>query len=157
MLRASRVRLVLALALLLIPTLAHATEEGQPKETPPPPPPPVTGGVAADKPIVVWPTLTPAGDDVGATAVHKPAPTEGPVYSRAQELDATLRDAVQDLGYTLDVADPGPTMGHARDLDLVERAKHSAGHAGANDPGTWVVSARLEPVSGDTFLLRIVV
>ena len=81
---------------------------------------------AAEKPIVVWPTLTPAGDDVGATAIHKPAPTEGSVYARAQELDATLRDAVQDLGFTLDVADPGPSMGRARDLDMIERAKHSA-------------------------------
>jgi hypothetical protein len=143
---------------LFVPTLARATEEGQPaKETPPPPPPPPTSTVTADKPIVVWPTLTPAGDDVGSIALHKPATTEGPVYARAQELDATLRDAVQDLGYTLDVADPGPTMGHARDLDLLDRAKHSSGHAGPQDPGTWVVSARLEPISGDLFLLRIVV
>lgn len=148
--------LVVALASLLLPAIAHAKEEPL-SDTPPPPPPPVSGGITADKPIVVWPTLTPAGDDVGATAVHKPAPTEGSVYARAQELDATLRDAVQDLGYTLDVADPGPTMGRARDLDLVDRAKHSAGHEGANDPGTWVVSARLEPVSSDTFILRIIV
>src|SRR5436305_1491981 len=77
-----------------------------------------------DKAIVVWPTLTPAGDDVAGTAVHKPGPGEGAVYARAMELDATLRDAVEDLGYTLDVADPGPAMGHARDLDMVGRAQH---------------------------------
>src|SRR5689334_126484 len=81
--------------------------------------PPASQG---DKPIVVWPTLTPAGDEVGATALHKPAPGEGAIHARAMELDATLRDAVQDLGYSLDIADPGPAMGHARDLDMVERA-----------------------------------
>lgn len=113
--------------------------------------------VTADKAIVVWPTLTPAGDDAGQVPLHKPAPTEGSVHARAQELDATLRDAVQDLGFTLDVADQGPSMGRARDLDLIERATHSRAHAGAaQDPGTWVLSARLEPVGGDSFLVRIV-
>jgi len=110
-----------------------------------------------DASIVVWPTLTPAGDDVGGTAVHKPGPSEGAVYARALELDATLRDAVQDLGFTLDVADPGPAMGHARDLDMLERAQHSTNRATAKeDAGAWVVSARLEPSTSDTFLLRIV-
>jgi hypothetical protein len=111
----------------------------------------------ADKPIVVWPTLTPAGDDPGQAATHRPTAGEGAVYTRSQELDATLRDAVQDLGFALDVADAGPSMGHARDLDLVERAARSTGHGGGpKDPGTWVLSARLEPLGGDTFLLRIV-
>src|SRR5262245_27509917 len=99
--------------------------------------------VESDRPVVVWPTLTPAGDDVAGMPLHKPAATEGSVYTRSQELDATLRDAVQDLGYTLGVADPGPTMGHARDLDLVERAKHSSARGREDDQGTWVVSARL--------------
>jgi hypothetical protein len=118
----------------------------------PPPPPPAD---AADKPIVVWPTLTPAGDDPGQAPLHRPAPTEGAVAARAQELDATLRDAVQDLGFTLDVADQGPTMARARDLDLIERAAKSTVRGGETDPGTWVLSARLEPAGGDTFLLRI--
>jgi hypothetical protein len=101
--------------------------------------------------------LTPAGDDVAATAVHKPGPGEGAIYARGMELDATLRDAVQDLGYTLDIADVGPTMGHARDLDMVERAQHATTHsAGPSDPGTWVVSARLEQAGWDAFYLRIV-
>ena len=112
----------------------------------------------ADKPIVVWPTLTPAGDEVGATSVHKPGPAEGSIYARAMELDATLRDGVQDLGYTLDVGDPGPAMGRARDLDMLERAQHaSPNSASPTDAGTWRVSPRLEPVSSDSFLLRIVV
>src|SRR5262249_30761005 len=68
------------------------------------------------------------------------------------------RDAVQDLGYTLDVADPGPTLGHARDLDMLERAQHASTRSSSpTDAGTWVVSARLEPASGDSFLLRVIV
>lgn len=105
----------------------------------------------------MWPTLTPAGDDSGQVALHRPTAIEGAVAARAQELDATLRDAVQDLGFTLDVADAGPTMARARDLDLIERAaRPSARGAGPEAPGTWVVSARLEPAGGDVFLLRIV-
>lgn len=108
------------------------------------------------KPIVVWPTLTPAGDEPQAAALHRPAPTEGTVHTRAQELDVTLRDAVQDLGFTLDVADDGPSLGRVRDLDLVDRAAHSSARGGPKDLGVWVVSARLEPISGDNFILRMV-
>jgi hypothetical protein len=111
---------------------------------------------AAEKSIVVWPTLTPAGDESGQAALHKPSPTEGTLAARSQELDVTLRDAVQDLGFTLDVADQGPTLARTRDLDLIERASRSSVRGGPQDPGTWVVSARLEPAGGDTFLLRIV-
>ncbi len=111
---------------------------------------------AAEKSIVVWPTLTPAGDDAGQAALHKPSPSEGPLAARSQELDVTLRDAVQDLGFTLDVADQGPILARTRDLDLIERAGKSSSRGGPQDPGTWIVSARLEPAGGDTFLLRIV-
>lgn len=112
---------------------------------------------AVEKPVVVWPTLTPAGDGVGDTPLHKPTAGEGNVYARAQELDATLRDAVQDLGYTLDVADSGPASGRARDLDMLERAGRAGAPGSTTEGGTWVVSARLEPLGADTFLLRIVV
>jgi hypothetical protein len=101
-------------------------------------------------PAVVWPTMTPAGDEAGALPLHKPAEVEQTVYARAQELDATLRDAAQDLGLTLDMTDPGPTSGKTRDLDLVERA-------GQAESGTWVVSPRLEYAGGDRFVVRIVV
>lgn len=111
---------------------------------------------AAEKSIVVWPTLTPAGDDAGQAALHKASPSEGALAGRSQELDVTLRDAVQDLGFTLDVADQGPTLSRTRDLDLIERAGKSSSRGGPQEPGTWVVSARLEPAGGDTFLLRIV-
>lgn len=108
--------------------------------------------------MVIWPTLTPAGDDVAGAAVHKPAPSEGTIYARAIELDSTLRDAVQDLGFTLDIADTGPAMGHARDIDMLERAQHAGTRSTGrpSEAGTWVVSARLEQASGDSFLLRIV-
>ena len=79
-----------------------------PAETPPAPSSPTTTPTptpastsastsatpVADKPIVVWPTLTPAGDEVSGAPLHKPAPAEGTIHARAMELDATLRDAV---------------------------------------------------------------
>ena len=106
-------------------------------------------------PIVVWPTMTPAGDDASPFPLHRPK--EPQLAARAQELDATIRDAVQDLGFVLDVADPGPAAGHIRDLDIIERATHG-GPIGAKTgkQGTWVVSARLEREPGETYLVRIV-
>ncbi len=118
---------------------------------------PAEPGALADKTIIVWPTLTPLGDESGPVAVHKPSESEGAVSAFARELDATLRDAVQDFGFTLDVADPGPTLGHTRDLDLVERAGRSGTRGAPSDPGTWVVSARLERGGVDTLLLRMMV
>jgi hypothetical protein len=123
-------------------------------------------GAAAEQggPIVVWPTLTPAGDDPAATPMHRPRETDTHLFARAQELDATIRDAVQDLGYTLDVADPGPALGHTRDTDLLDRAARGAPKMGAGDTpakgertsGTWVVSARLERETSDTYVVRLV-
>ncbi|HVJ94893.1 MAG TPA: hypothetical protein VM580_34160, partial [Labilithrix sp.] len=110
-------------------SLARAAEENQGPTARTPtaaPPAPASPAPQADKPIVVWPTLTPAGDDVTGGAAHKPTPNEGAIYARAMELDTTLRDAVQDLGFALDVADPGPAKGHDRELEMVERAQRSA-------------------------------
>jgi hypothetical protein len=108
---------------------------------------------AAD--IVVWPTLTPAGDDPAGGPLHRPTFSDPQLSAHAEELDATLRDAAQDLGNVLDVGDPGPSAGHARDADLMERAaKTRAGSPPGS--GTWVVSARLEHATGDSFLVRIV-
>jgi hypothetical protein len=109
--------------------------------------PAIAADPAAGGPILVWPTLTPAGDEASSVPLHKPRETEQPLFARAQELDATLRDGVQDLGFTLDVADSGPVPGHTRDTDMIAAA--------AKNAGTWVVSARLESVDG-AFLLRIV-
>ncbi|HEV3190277.1 MAG TPA: hypothetical protein VGY54_07250, partial [Polyangiaceae bacterium] len=77
-------------------------------------------GLAQNKPpVVVWPTLTPAGDATTTVPLHRPTPlADKDVFEHAQELDATLRDAVQDLGFMLYVADTGPVPGHVRDEDL---------------------------------------
>jgi hypothetical protein len=109
-------------------------------------------------PVVVWPTLTPAGDAPASSALHRPLATEKSLYERALELDATLRDAVQDLGFTLYVADPGPEQGHTRDQDLIERAAGAAaGSTPADgDGGTWVVSPRVESAGGGDFMVRVV-
>lgn len=118
--------------------------------------PPVPGHPAArQQDAVVWPTLTPAGDDPGGGALHRPTTADPPLAARAQELDATLRDAAQDLGFVLDLADPGPSTGSTRDADLIARAART--RAGSPEgSGTWVASARLERVSADLFLLRVV-
>ena len=86
--------------------------------------------------------------------LHRPTSLEEPLATRAHELDATLRDATQDLGFVLDLSDPGPAPGHLRDIDMITRA----GRAAPGEPGrgTWVVSARLEQLASDSFLLRLV-
>jgi hypothetical protein len=143
------------LAGVLAPSRALAADATPASTTPPAPP----TAPAADKPsVVVWPTLTPAGDAPAATPLHKPAVAEGRIFERAQELDATLRDAVEDLGYTLYVADTGPSPGRTRDQDLLERAARSAVGQRADEahPGTWVVSPRLESAGGGDYVVRIV-
>lgn len=110
---------------------------------------------AARPPVVVWPTLTPAGDAPSAVPLHKPLPADRRLFDRAQELDATLRDAVQDLGFTLYIGDTGPTPGHTRDEDLIERASRAAA-GGGTEGGTWVVSPRIESVGGGAYEVRIV-
>jgi hypothetical protein len=107
-------------------------------------------------PVVIWPTLTPAGDSPAGGALHKPQPgVDKETFARAMELDATLRDAVQDLGFDLFIADAGPASGHTRDEDLVERAAGSAAN-GTPEGGTWVVSPRIEWTSGGDYVVRIV-
>jgi hypothetical protein len=135
--------LACVLATVSISSIARADE---PTSTEPPPPPPV-----ADKPIVVWPTQLPEPDE--NEKERKPSTAfdrDHGLAERAAELDATIRDAVQDLGFALDVADPGPAQGRARDIDMVERAQRG-------ENGTFVVNARLEPVSSDALVLRLIV
>lgn len=115
-----------------------------------PAPPP-----AVDKPIVVWPTQIPDADeskDEGSGGRRRTTSFDRDhgLAERAAELDATIRDAVQDLGFSLDVADPGPAQSRARDIDMVERAQRG-------ESGTFVVNARLEPVSSDALVLRLIV
>ncbi len=101
-------RKVLALALVLgwmcgpNANAALAAEPAQPEAVKRPEAP------AAPRHVVVWPTLTPAGDDASPAPLHRPTSAEEPLATHAHELDATLRDATQDLGFVLDLADPGP-------------------------------------------------
>ena len=64
---------------------------------------------------------------------------------------------MQDLGFTLYVADAGPAPGHTRDEDLIARAARAAVGAGETDAGTWVVSPRIEPAGAGAYVVRIVV
>jgi hypothetical protein len=111
---------------------------------------------ASKPPVVVWPTLTPAGDAPAAAPMHRPLLTDKGLFDRAAELDATLRDGVQDLGFTLYVADAGPAQGHTRDEDLVARAASAAAGTTHGDGGTWVVSPRIEAAGGGAYVVRIV-
>jgi hypothetical protein len=115
-------------------------------------------GADARLPVVIWPTLTPAGDAPAAGPLRRPETTDRPMFELAQELDATLRDAVQDLGFTLYVADPGPAPGRTRDEDLIARASSAAATAsgGEKDTGTWVVSPRIESAGGGAYVVRLV-
>jgi hypothetical protein len=142
----------LAFALTLGLTLAYALPAlaADPALAPP------ADTTSAPKLVVVWPTFTPAGDDASPVPLHRPTSLEEPLATHAHELDATLRDATQDLGFVLDLADPGPAPMHVRDLDMVERAGRARPGEAARR-GTWVVSARLEQLGGDSFLLRLVV
>ena len=109
--------------------------------------------------VVIWPTLTPAGDAPSPVPLRRPPAADKELSERAQELDATLRDAAQDLGFTLYVADAEPSPGHMRDEDLIERAAHAvvAGLRPANEIGTWVVSPRIESAGSGQFLVRMIV
>jgi hypothetical protein len=114
--------------------------------------PPVNAQTKAS--VVVWPTLTPAGDAPTGASLHKPSPGDRGLFDRAQELDVTLRDAVQDLGFVLDVTDPGPAPGHTRDEDLLARAQSASG--ATPEGGTWVVSPRIENAGGGAYMVRLV-
>jgi hypothetical protein len=144
------------LALAALSTVARGAYAGP--ESPAPAPAASAAGETQRPPVVVWPTLTPAGDAPGLAPLHRPAPTEKPLADLAQELDAALRDAVEDLGFTLYVADTGPAPGHARDEDLITRAAHAAasGARAGDETGTWVVSPRIESAGGGEFVVRIV-
>jgi hypothetical protein len=104
--------------------------------------------------VVVWPTLTPAGDAPAPAPLHRPLPADKALFDRALELDATLRDAVQDLGFTLDVTDAGPIAGHARDEDMLQRAQSQ--QSLEPEAGLWVISPRIESAGGGAYIVRIV-
>ncbi len=95
--------------------------------------------------IEIWPTLTPAGDAPGVPT-HRPTDAEAALQLRAQELDTTLRDAAQDLGFEIPLGEAAIAPAATRDTDILTRASR----------GKWIVSPRIE-ASGDAFLIRLVV
>jgi hypothetical protein len=130
-----------------------------------------------DDHVVVWPTFTPAGDGPSRMQPRRPSESDGALFVRAQELEATLRDAAQDLGFQVDIPEGEPEGDRVRDLDILARSRKSvrtvrgthiagASAAGESAPrtseensadGTWVVSARLEAEGRDAYLLRVLV
>lgn len=110
--------------------------------------PPAPPAADTKEAIEIWPTLTPAGDAPGP-ATHRPVDADGALMLRAQELDATLRDAAQDLGFEIPLGQATTVPTATRDTDILQRS--AAGH------GRWVVSPRIEAADNDTFLIRLVV
>lgn len=153
------------MGLLSFPAIAHADEPPphapEPAATPPPTPTPKAPVAAVREGltrIVVLPTVT-VGPDGAARA---PTPAEGRLFEKAQELDATLRDGVQDLGFTMGVGDSDEGPPKVSELEILERASQPPGTS-PETRGTWVVSARLERVAPQKprepgeFLVRVVV
>ncbi len=91
--------------------------------------------------VLLLPTLTPGGDDAAGKALHAPTVADGEVRARADELDATLREAIEDSGFSLAIPDADELARGLRDSSLVERAT-------AGEHGRWVLSPRLEREAG---------
>jgi hypothetical protein len=98
--------------------------------------------------VLLLPTLTPVGDDAAGKAVHAPRPEDGEVRARAEELDATLREAVEDSGFSLVVPDADELARGVRDASLVARAAKG-------ERGRWVLSPRIDR-EGAKWVLRFV-
>ena len=91
---------------------------------------------AGPEDVVLLPTVTSARETAGSPAsLRLPEATDGrDVLRWSRRLDMTLREAVQDLGLTLDVSErPSARTPDLTDDALVERAAES-----------WVISPRLE-------------
>ncbi len=103
---------------------------------------------AARDSVLLLPTLTPVGDAATGKPVHAPTPEDGEVRARADELDATLREAVEDSGFSLVIPDADELARGVRDASLVARASQG-------EHGRWVLSPRLER-EGSKWVLRFV-
>jgi hypothetical protein len=102
---------------------------------------------AGPEDVVLLPTVTAARETPGSPmTLRLPEPADGrDVLRWTRRLDMTLREAVQDLGLTLDVSErPSARTPDLTEDALVERAQQS-----------WVISPRLEVVEGK-IRLRIV-
>jgi hypothetical protein len=102
---------------------------------------------AGPEDVVLLPTVTAAREAPGSSMILRlPESADGrDVLRWTRRLDMTLREAVQDLGLTLDVSErPSARTPDLNEDALVERARES-----------WVISPRLEPIEGK-MRLRIV-
>jgi len=102
---------------------------------------------AGPEDVVLLPTATAAREAPGSPMILRlPEPADGrDVLRLTRRLDMTLREAVQDLGLTLDVSErPSARAPDLTEEALVERARES-----------WVISPRLEVIEGK-IRLRIV-
>ncbi len=91
--------------------------------------------------VLLLPTLTPGGDDPAGKALHAPRADEGELRARADELDATLREAIEDSGFELAIPDADELARGLRDAALVARATEG-------ERARWVLSPRVERVAG---------
>ncbi len=119
---------VLAVALVWLPKTAAATPEG--------------GSV------VVWPTVIDPKKVPADSSSERDLPSDPELVHEATTLDLTLREAIQDLGFQLKLSDHGFSKKKTRDIDLIERQLEAE---------TWLVSPRLEHLSGGTYLIRLAV
>jgi hypothetical protein len=106
-----------------------------------------SAGLAAPQEVDLLPTVTPApGTDCGHPTWKRPdADDSAKLLGRARKLDAILSEAVQDLGFTLDIS---RRRGRGR-IDVSEAAL--VGQAG----DAWVVSPRLL-TEGRSLELRLI-
>ena len=97
---------------------------------------PRLGAEDTKPPVVIWPTLTPAGDapERRVRCTSRSRGTDKDAFARAQELDATLRDAVQDLGFTCTWPTPGPRRG-TRATRTSSSARPGRAEAGTPEDG----------------------
>lgn len=107
---------------------------------------------AADR-VVVWPTLTPIGGEPTQVPAHPPTAAESDIYARAAEIDGSLRDGVQDLGFVLDVSGEDRRRTNWRETDMIELAQAPS----TDERGAWVVSPRVEYAGLGMYWVRIVV
>ena len=98
--------------------------------------------------VLLLPTLTPGGDEVSGKPLHAPTLVDGEVRARADELDATLREAIEDSGFALAIPDADELARGLRDRSLLDRATQG-------EHGRWVLSPRLER-DGGRWQLRFV-
>lgn len=143
--RLTRAASALALVLLASPS-ARAEGELVAAPSASAPEAPKDGKPEAALPVaIIGPVLTPLnGTD---KEPPKRVLAADPLAARAREVESAIKEALQDLGLALDVGAQLPGDG-VRELDLVQRAGGGA--------GAWVISPRIEQLSSDRFVLRLV-